>query len=414
MDQPFNFKKYSLLVFATSFLLLIFVVVFNLIVDPLDIYRLVKKEDFNKVKPAVAKYTRISKPILTEWYQPKSVVFGSSRVELGINMAHPGWELHGKPAFNNAVIAAPMKDVKRLALHAMSVTELKTMVIGLDFFQFNAHRNTGKGITHEEILAVNSKDEIQPLHKAHQLLITLLSRDVFSSGIRTLKYQNDDDRKFTDTGQRINETHIKRKIIRKGGQRILFQKVLNEFVSATQGSCENSQYEYRLDKLDTMRMFRAILKKVKENNIELKLFISPLHAWSLEAFDRFGYWQKFEQWKRDLVTEVEHFNKVYPAKKIVLWDFNYYNPYTTEAIPAPGDKTTIMQWHIDPGHYRDTLGDIILDTLLLNINHNAGVQLSSENIEAHIKTVRKGKTAFQLQNGELIKKLQKNAPANCN
>mgnify|MGYP000745956366 CR=1 FL=1 len=157
-----------------------------------------------------------------------------------------------------------------------------------------------------------------------------------------------------------------------------------------------------------MRLFRAIIKRAKEKNIELILFISPLHAWALESFEFFGYWEKFEQWKRDLVKEVEPFNKISPQKKkTILWDFNYYNAYTTESVPPAGDSKTIMKWHIDPGHYSDTLGDIILDTILLKKNHNAGILITSQNIEEHIKSIRKTKESFQTQNDFFIKKPQK-------
>lgn len=408
MNKPFDFKKYSLLVAGTSSFFLIFMIVFNLIVDPLDIYRLVKVKGFNEIKPAIAKYTRMSKPIQTEWYQPKTVAFGSSRIELGLNMSHPGWQSYGMPAFNNAVVAAPIIDVKLLFSHAVSTSELETVVIGMDLFQFNVHKNTKKGVEHEEILAVDTQDNKQPLHNFYQILFTLLSRDIFSSGIRTLKKQDIDDHKFTTEGQRINETHIKRRILRKGGQHLYFQKTLAELDSYFASlKCQQKSYQYANDSIDTMRIFRSILNKVKEKNIRLILFFSPEHVLTLNKYDEVGLWPKFEQWKRDLVKEIELANKAYPnSKEIELWDFDYHNQYTTEPVPLPGETMKIMKWHIDSGHYRDTLGDIILDTILLKKDSNAGVLLNAQNIEQHIQNTRKAKEEFKLKNIEIMKNVQ--------
>ena len=37
-----------------------------------------------------------------------------------------------------------------------------------------------------------------------------------------------------------------------------------------------------------------------------------------------------------------------------------YNSFTTESVPAPGDKHTQVTWYWEPGHFRPSLGDAII------------------------------------------------------
>ncbi len=411
MHQQDTFKRYSLGLSGVTLLLLMIIVVFNLVVDPLDIYRLVTKSGFNEIKPAFAKYTRIAKPIQVEWYQPKTIVFGSSRIELGINMSHPVWESVGRPAFNNGIIAIPMTDLKLLTFHGMAATSVETMVIGVNFFMFNALRRDTKQIAHEQILAINSAGEQQPLHKLSQLLVTLLSKDVFSSGIRTISHQQQQDRKFTRAGQRINDDHIARKILRKGGYHVFFKNKQIE-VAVDQVTQCSEPYSYNDGQVDTMAILNSILSKASENNIKVVVFTPPVHAWWLETYSSSGLWQEFEQWKRDLTILVENINQHFPdTKNIVLWDFNVYNAYTTETVPEPGDIKTRMKWYIDPSHYRETLGDLIMETALINIDHHLGIRLTPDNIEAHLKANRIAKRRFQKQHKKVIDNIIKdNSP----
>jgi hypothetical protein len=411
MHQQDTFKKYSLGFSGVTLLLLMIIVVFNLVVAPLASFRLVTKPGYNEFKPAFAKYTRIAKPIQVEWYQPKTVVFGSSRIELGINMSYPVWQKVGEPAFNNGVIAIPMTDLKLLTFHGMAATSVETMIIGVNFFMFNALRRDTQKIAYEQVLAVNSAGERQPLHKLSQLLVTLLSKDVFSSGIRTINNQGQQDRKFTRDGQRINDIHITRKILRKGGYHVFFKNKQIEVAVDRVVQCKEP-YSYNDGQVDTMAILHSILSKASENNIKVVVFMPPVHAWWLETYSSSGLWQEFEQWKRDLTTQVENINQHFPdTKNIALWDFNVYNAYTTEIVPEPGDIKTIMKWYIDPSHYRETLGNLIMETALINIDHHLGIRLTSNNIEAHLKANRIAKRRFQKQNKKVIDKIIKeNSP----
>lgn len=69
-------------------LLALLLVSLNIIIDPLDIFRVVKIENFNLYKTAYSSYARLAKPMQIGMLQPKRLALGSSRVFLGIPMDH--------------------------------------------------------------------------------------------------------------------------------------------------------------------------------------------------------------------------------------------------------------------------------------------------------------------------------------
>ena len=104
-------KRYVL---KTSVLILtglLGVALFNAIVDPLDVYRLVRLRGFNEMKPRLDKYSRMAKPLWLSARPYERLALGSSRTEIGIPVADKGWgEFHG-PGMNGAVSGARLTEV---------------------------------------------------------------------------------------------------------------------------------------------------------------------------------------------------------------------------------------------------------------------------------------------------------------
>lgn len=74
----------------------------------------------------------------------------------------------------------------------------------------------------------------------------------------------------------------------------------------------------------------ALIKESRANNIELLLFISPVHARQLEVIRLSNLYPTFEQWKRDMVKVIAEDVEQHPDKSpIQLWDFSGYNLLTT-------------------------------------------------------------------------------------
>ncbi|BAU63707.1 hypothetical protein STA3757_10740 [Stanieria sp. NIES-3757] len=149
-----------------------------------------------------------------------------------------------------------------------------------------------------------------------------------------------------------------------------------------------------------LKLFREIVADCLANGIELRLFISPVHARHLEAMAIMELFPTFEQWKRDLVTIVEEeavrFNQTSPT----FWDFSGYNTITTEAIPPRGDKTK-MQWYLESSHYNRRLGNLLLDIVVRypesidDASEDFGELITVNNIEEHLTKIRQEQALYR-------------------
>ena len=129
-------KKYILQLAVTILLLGGMVICFNWIVDPFDVYRVVRKKGFNAYKVSYEHFARLAKVIQVEKYPKPGLALGSSRAQLGIDMSHPLWD--GRGGWNLAVNGANMYELRRLLEHAAAVSRLEKVVIGVDFYMFNS------------------------------------------------------------------------------------------------------------------------------------------------------------------------------------------------------------------------------------------------------------------------------------
>src|SRR5690606_1213966 len=113
---------------------------------------------------------------------------------------------------------------------------------------------------------------------------------------------------------------------------------------------------------NTLNTLKKLLITARENNIEVKLFMSPVHARLLEYLEIVGYWSQYEQWKLDMVSTIEEVNRMSLAgPKVTLWDFSGYNIYTTEDFPETSDKP--MFGYYDSSHFSDAIGDMMISQL---------------------------------------------------
>ncbi|NEQ62463.1 MAG: hypothetical protein F6K53_35770, partial [Moorea sp. SIO4A1] len=100
-------------------------------------------------------------------------------------------------------------------------------------------------------------------------------------------------------------------------------------------------------------------------------------------------WPVFEEWKRRLV-------EITP-----VWDFSGYNSITTEAISEE------MKNYWDSSHYREEVGDLILNRLFSYQAHTVpedfGVLITPDNVESHLGKVRNERESWAETNGDLVK-----------
>jgi hypothetical protein len=140
-----------------------------------------------------------------------------------------------------------------------------------------------------------------------------------------------------------------------------------------------------------------LLELCKSKGIDVHLFINPAHA-SLdgEGIRAVGKWTMFENWKRRLTS-------ISASYAVDLWDFSGYNSITTERVSTP------MNYYWDSSHYTELVGGYMMSRMFEPHNYKGprdfGFQLTSKNIEGHLKSIRDDRERYAQANRSYIDSL---------
>jgi hypothetical protein len=357
---------------------------FCVLVDPLDIYRIVVREGFNERKSEYQSYARIAKPVQIEYHHPERLAFGSSRVDLAMPMEYGAAAQQYPNGFNAGLNSANLRSILELLQHASITGEVKDVLIGVDFYMFNGMNQMP--YMYPDMLASLNPDPWQ--RHFQQISTTIFSPGMLSASISTLRHQ-DGLPKRKQTGQAYMEAEIAKAL--ENGYESQFRQYEDGLVRHVWTPCRDNRFSYHYAGYpDTVAIFRDILALADSEGFRLTLFIAPVHARMLEVLDASGLWPAYEQWKRDMVQMVEATGN----PNITLWDFSGYHAYSVE--PVPEDPAITMQWYIDSSHYTEALAEIMLDVMYAE-RRDFGTQLTGSNIDDHLARLRHARDAYRAE-----------------
>jgi hypothetical protein len=397
-------KKYFKFFCVISGFGLMFSILFNFIVDPYDIYRVVRIEGFNALKPQFRKHPHMGKVIAVERIRPESIVLGSSRAERGIDPEHPGWK--NRPVYNLALAGINVYEIMRYLQHVNVVRPLKQVVLGLDFRMFNAYNKNSSNFE-ETRLRVNAEGERTP--KSYEdFILSLTSLTALKNSFKTIGRQSLKDIKMSMPNGLRDPTYYRLNTLKSGGYRKKFIKSQTVYMGPSSQLFNGFKYEnYFFDPeagKSTFHDFKKLLDYAYSNNIDLHMFISPLHVTYWESLRITGFWPIFEKWKRELVRINEETAKETGKTLFSIWDFSGCSSISIEIIPPLGDAETQMKWYWEVSHYKKELGDLVLDRVLnykdpvRKIPKDFGVLIDSKNIDKHLNTLSQKQHQFREEN----------------
>jgi hypothetical protein len=353
----------------------------NLVVDPFGLYRWIDTEGFNANKFQATRHARMAKAYQVQRQQPRALALGSSRTEIGIDPEHPAWS--SRPVYNLAVGGATIREARLLLEFACRQSPPQQVVLGLDFFMFNARRAAAE----ESVPTARG-----PLRR---LAETAFSASAVKASLATLRTQDPlEDPGYLPNGQIVWTYDLAK--VRRYGMHEAFVRNARKYL----GNHYFPPPDRRFDLVGEeggyrpLADFARLLQLAREQRIDLRLFISPVHAWQLLTIEEAGLWPLFEEWKRGLVAALEEDRRAHPDEPpCVLWDFSGFNPVTTEALPAPGDRSTLMRYYWESSHYRKEAGDLVLSRVLAAgppAPADFGVPLDARNVERELALLREG------------------------
>lgn len=376
--------RYLVHLLLSCCLLLGTAVAVNGLADPYGIFGTPLLKGINEAKPAVATNRRIFKMVGYARQKMDALILGTSRADAGLSPRHEGFL--GQRAVNLATPAQTNAETELIFKFVAERSDLKTAVIGLDFFASNAWLTIPDDFTPDNFAA----------DRKWQLLFsfdTLLAsgRSLFRPGkapIRPDQARENKPKKFSRQAFLASE-----KGFMWGGTYLPSPACRYAFEA---DRLERGK-RYRSDPLSALR---AIMALAHRQHVKLYLFISPSHARQWEVLGAVGLWSQWEEWKRRLVRINREEAGRSEQASFPLWDFSGYHSLSTEGLPEAGSNAG-MSGYTDSSHYQPAIGNLVLDRLFdlktsgRTLPDDFGVNLTPMTIEPHLAALRQAREHYR-------------------
>lgn len=317
---------------------------FVYIVDPYNLYGVVRRENFNAVKPGLSRYQSQIKHAHTLRLQPRFIILGNSRAEIGFDPRAAAFgPLHGA-GYNMGIPGTGMATaISQFAQLSQAGIKPGTVIVGLEFIDFLKPAIAQPGRTEA------------PSGHAHGFwrFDTLFSLASVKDALTTLRIQHD-RQAITIAPDGFNPAlEFGAHAVRDGYYKVFkhrAQKSAARFVKMSKTDFADGDFQAMHDFLVAMSATQA----------DIKLVIYPYHAQMLTLFEGAGLWPLFDEWKRQVVLEVAAVKKHYPSARISVTDFSGFGSYNCEMIPAEKQRDGSTRWYWEAGHFKKALGDIVM------------------------------------------------------
>jgi hypothetical protein len=364
----------------------------NALVDPYGCLPSPVFPGWNVPKSEAVHYARLSKAYAVRRVRPRALVLGASPALAGYDPGHPGWR--ARPVYNLALPGAGLYELRRHLEHALALAPVEQVVLGLDFAQFNVHFDVRADFDERRLCSGTNDRTSCPVPV--EWFGVLLSADTLQSSAKTLwRNLSGDPTQVAFADGRFDWRDGPRWVHAFGGYRKVFAYYTKGFLWAHWFPPPARRFELRGEdgEASPLDELGRILEIARRHRIDLRLAISPSHAYLTEAAHAAGLWPLFGEWLRELTERLEAEAKRAGAEPFPLWDFTGYGPWTGEDVPDRNDPATTMRWYVDPSHFTRDLGNLVLDRVLGRQGEAAGLadfgfRVSAANVGEDLARIR--------------------------
>lgn len=357
---------------------------FNWSVDPYAIYR----DHASTGVPLRVMNERIFKTVKLA-HMPADVVFiGTSRTDIGIGREQP--LLRGKHLANLATFGQPIYETRRLLELALQGDRHPTVVLGLDFFAFNALFAPPSDYVEENYDPLRSTTLLMSIgslsdsYAKYRHPLTAGDNCCHADGFRIAT-----DLAYLQGNYRNNFIASERMY--------LMEKYLPFPQCAFTFSLPGRDAQSSLDDL------RAMFALAQHQHVDMHLFISPAHARQWETLAAAGLWDKWEYWKKQLVSLNAKEAERAGQQPLPLWDFSGYDTVSCEDLPDDGKH--VMRGYTDSSHYTPAVGQRLV-ARLFGDSDDWGVKLYRSNIEAHLAQIRTARHRYRAMHARDVAEIE--------
>lgn len=335
---------------------------FTVAVDPYRRFGTTAVAGLNELKPRLYNQASIAKTYQLERIAPRTILLGNSRVEAGLDPESPRWPKEARPVFNGAEAGTDLFSSLNMLRNAAAMRAPDTVILGLDLIDFirpvkpaSGPREPSEAEKRMRVDAEGRPNSERPLQQARDVLAATLTIDALVDSIITVAGQRPDTA-TTMTAHGFNPMKDSIPHLRRSGYHGHFTEKTHAY--ETQFKAFVRQDFARPDAIRNFAALNAILDLAAQHDMRVVLFIHPYHAQFVEVMDRAGFADDFAGWKQ-AVAKLTATRRA-QGLDIALYDFSPPGAVTTEAVPPKGDVKTDMQWYWESGHYKASLGDLII------------------------------------------------------
>ena len=324
---------------AAGFLLLVAVI--NFTVAPYHIY-CQSGCVHDEPKPKAYNQAYLNKRQLLTLQEADTALIGNSRVLWGLHAGSEVWE--DSKVINLGIPAISLttfdKLIDRLLIQQPG---LERVVLGIDYIDLY------RELRHPDAELVFSVDELQ----VEDIAATLFGLSaLMDSGVTLISNQaNSETINRWGDEPRLDYPDL----IRAKGQSAIFDEMIAEARKVL-----SVEPDPKVVRTQVNRLFE-ILEKLRSAGVDVYIVFYPFHSSYYSLLQEMGRFEHYAGLKSEICTEVSALDWS-PDHVIEVWDFGYANRYTNEVVPDNRDE--IMEWYWDPGHFRSSLGDVVIGNIL--------------------------------------------------
>jgi hypothetical protein len=343
----------------------IIVIALNWLVDPYAVFGTRRLAGLNQYKIDINNFTRLSKRYQARQAQYSALIVGNSRVELGINPAHACFRDQGWRVYNMGLPGAGIRTQVEYALNIMHQQPVERVFFSLDFTDFIAASplliDTGPALFDEQ----RNRLEYLPDGERNPDYLWVLAEDYYkslftlgalSSSVITVVGQSPRGPDRDESG--FNPARDFAEAVRLEGPNALFSQKMDELRRKYSRPWYLRDSAGRLDR--SFEDIADFLGIAAARRVEVVFFTSPFHV---------SYWQLMEQQGlmplyADWLDAIERLVLEQRGGAVSLWDFSQDSPYIHESVPRGGVKSGSLKWFWEPAHYKQELGDLMVEAML--------------------------------------------------
>lgn len=323
----------------------------TVLVDPYDYWGRPRIKGLNEYKPLAHTHLDAVKHRQYLRTQPRIVLAGNSRVDVGFDPKGPQWAAAGGPVYNYGLPGVSLAAVIELLMTSMADHRPERVYLGIDFLDFIIPEDRWSGFKADPLVP----DKPTLGRSARRLSETTFSLDALVHAGMTVMEQGKD---YPADTRSDGFTPLKnyQALVQREGHAALFEQRSRDLVRRLLQEPRKMDWDGPGGNAQWQRL-EQFLQLARAQGVEVVLFTYPYHSELLETLRQTGKWPEMREW-RERLTELA------ARESVTLWSFTGYDAYSTETVPQPGDTRTHMRWFWEAGHFKPELGALMVARML--------------------------------------------------